>query len=697
MNIILPKEKCMCLNLLRYVDIPESLFRNGWKSNHSIDVQSSSHILRVHIVTSNSQCHYRMTSQFESVEIPPMLTLQVDNKLIIDGGHECKHLMYGIWSRLCIIRLLTQHQYQNVTVDLQFTGQSDPRCHVFAVSVFDEGASLKLFEYSKEFPLADTITKFEGKEIPLTNHADPILLRDESCQTGLKSYVSTTNSILLVVYLEHSYIHWDNLTLKVISKTTSCQAFTQFPLEPGFLMRMIENNSYHVDKMMDVGHFDSRYYYSAGMLLRVAAYTSNHDTYGMGIYLKSVKLTYFKLATSSDIFLVVQKNTNQCIVYQYIHNIYYNTWLNTPERVIILTVVKDHASVNKMSGNVMTVQFHIVYALLNNRTSNSSVKKKSGTWEYILAHNQFVNYTRFLEEFTIEKKTLLFQITMFPGVESCNNITEWYNGVNNNSLMWPAMSSLQYRSIYQCYSYSGAMSYLDCAQSPIVEYFHEMLTHTIDCMHFLIDDSFTTLYWLPIPYNNRAIWIIYANFCLPLSTVDEISVTRASTTTVTVLSWMGPPDIEIGYFGNPLIQSPTTVNISRKFLISEAHSMCPIEVTISKYTSTSIYNMQSSLFWNEEDYVLMPQMTNLSWNDANRRCHEQGMEILEPYADTEEKFIVNLILKNNHNINIPLPIFYGPTMRKVNLDRHFGHPILCMAICNTYESFTHNINIVRVS
>ena len=620
-------------------------------------------------VLKNTRCLYNLTAHFETVDIPPIKTLLIAHAEILHMERECEQLMKGAWKRMCIIRLMAANRYLNVSWNMRFTGQSNPRCHSHAVSIFDEGETLRFFKYPYE-PMTDpSVTKYREGGMALTKHANPIFLRDEACRTMRNNYISTTNAVLLVIYIDPYYFNWRDLDVTIAVQLTDCQAFTQFPLEQGFLMQMVEQNSSNIDTVFQHGrtlNIMSGHYYAA-MLLRFASHAQKrYNASGMGVYLKNIRITYHNVDRADAFHVVFHKKQERCVVYQYVHNIYYNTWSNTPDNYIQLSVVADDDNVGKVRySDIIKFQIEIVHTWFHNITrqhllSTSRIQAENAS-EFLLLHRANVNYSNSLSDLKIPKGKVLFNVIMFSTADMCNgNISAWYNSITNGSIVWLDLAALPHRTLSKCYQHAS----LQCSGADVADPTAIMILHTIDCLHFVVDIISTTHYWLVIPYNNRDILIASNTSCLPVFSEVEISLTRTGTN-VTTLSWRRPPNMKIGYFGNPQQISVTIVNISRKIRVYKTEPQCQIQLKTSKTEKKNIYN-DRLMFWKEDYYELMPSLSNLSWNDAAGICRKLGWSLFEPHTVTEEMTVVNRYLLKNSDADIPLPMFYGAPVIKVS-------------------------------
>ena len=621
-------------------------------------------------VLKNTRCLYNLTAQFETVDIPPIKTLLIAHAEILHMERECEQLIKGAWKRLCIIRLMAANRYLNVSWNMRFTGQSNPRCHSHAVSIFDKGETLRLFNYPQEHISTDPkAIIFQEGGMALTKHVNPIFLRDESCRTIGSNYISTTNAVLFVIYIDPYYVNWRDLDVTIAVQLTDCQAFTQFPLEQGFLMRMIEQNSSNIDPVFQPGrtfNILSGHYYAAWLLRTASIEKDRYKASGMGVYLKNIKITYHNVDRTDAFHVVFHKKQERCVMYQYVHNIYYNTWSNTPDNYIQLSVVADDDNVGKVRySDIIKFQVAIVHTWFHNISSQHLLPnlriQETNASKFILLHRPNVNYSNSLSDLEIHKGKVLFNVMMFSTADMCNgNISAWYNSITNGSIVWLDLAALPHSTLAKCYQHAQ----LQCSGADVADPTAIMILHTIDCLHFVIDIISTTHYWLVIPYSNRDILIASNTSCLPVFSEVEISLTRTGTN-VTTLLWRRPPNMKIGYFGNPHQISVTIVNISRKIQVFKTEPQCQIQLKTSKTEKKNIYNNRL-MFWKKEYYELMPSLSNFSWNDAAGICRKLGWSLFEPHTVAEEMTVVNQYLIKNSNADIPLPMFYGAPVMTVS-------------------------------
>ena len=611
----------------------------------------------------NNFCFVALGAHLESVDVKPMKTLAVhDNPVAVHVVTECLHLMEVTHKKLCIIKLTAAELYLNVTLQLQYNGQSEPRCHQFSVSVFDLGETLRFFDFPKGYQFYEKPpdVKFEGQEIPLSRHANPLFLRAEVCQQKDLRYVSTSNSVLIVMYF--GFHQMKNLNLTIIARETACQAFTQFPLQRGFRQRLIENHTISEEPIVDMRDMDS----SDQDALTIGLRLGTPIIYGIVLYLKTARITYYQLKSVNDRYNVyIVKKKQCCFVYQYAHNIYYSTWMGAYHKHIRLSIVDDEPSALRLTGHLISLQPHFTYIWIDNETTEYGFSATEKLDYTLITFQNNVNYTLQLTEVGIHRKQYLFDLICFMQSDQCRDI------INLNlsypiTLPWRHLARYKVELLYKCYQEERYHRSL-CMKENLSELARSMVSHTISCLDFVLRPIRNVFYWFSVPYHNRVIQMAYSNNCRPLTFNDEISVTKDLPTTVT-LTWNRLPSTEIGYFGNPMKNtnlSATILRIRRTLLTNSTGFGCSIQVTIGKTVSHSILN-KSNVAWKNNTYMKVPPMGSLSWNDAERLCKERGLEMFRPFSYAEEKFVVGILLSASV-FSIPNMMFYGPTLKMVSL------------------------------
>ena len=628
-------------------------FINTKRSIRQLILTSTAHIMRIHLVLKKSSCRIRLVTHYISVDIDPIKTLYVDSSLVVKIESECSNSMKNIgYNSLCLIRLATLRGYLSTTMNLNYYGQSAPRCHSFAVSVFDQAKTLKFFDYPKangaDFLRKRPIVKFEeGQEIPLTVHANPLFLREEVCQTREVRYVSTTNSVILIVYINHLHINSTNFNITVTTRQTDCQAFTQFPLEFGFVKRLIENDTYSVEPTLQLANFDHSFIHYV-----VLALGNYHHIFGVGVYLRNAQVTYYKEYNDLDIFVVVvRKVRDRCFVYQYIHDIYYNTWRNKPKYYISLTITSGVRYPSEIrSINALPIYVHVTDKWLDNKTDDFN-NSNTGIRSNIFLHLQNrVTHTRLWSSIVIKKHQCMVELTYSSlSDDRCSNISNWYTDLNKNKL-WHHLPAKTIEFMYSCYRFGTSL--INCVDPSIATYVDSMREHTLNCMNFLITPVSFLHYWLIVPYNNRALLMSYTKGCSLVDVSDMVTVSR-EIPSILALQWGKLPNIEIGYFGNPMYQTALILQIQRTLVSVKYSYLCSIIVNVSTTVSKTIKTYDEEL---NDKYVLMPSNVPLSWTEAEKICHGKEFAMFEPNNIHEEKYVLASVLKKVPS-NIPIPIF----------------------------------------
>ena len=630
-------------------------------------MKSQTHMLRVHFrsrTTEMKNCN--ITVHIVSNDIAPMVTVEVTNhSIIIESEGECHPYMMNknaSDSRLCILRLTALDWYLNVTMNLNFAGQSAPRCHAFAASVFDEGQTMRFFEFNNDKRLYDfgkaEIVKFEGDEIPLTNHKNPVFLRHELCQSRSIRYVSTTNTVLLVVYLDSSAVSWSDVNLHLFVTKTKCQAFTQFPLSHNFKKQLVENNTYSEVPLFRIGDVDTDIYHYAALAL-----TKPHaDIYGIAIYLRNSQVTYYKGKIGSEFSVIVRKNIQYCFIYQYIHDIYYNNWLNNLSYYISLTIVDSHNIHTKFTSSVIPVYLSRTHTWLDNR----SKEFRYPVWTLVQNAFQYlknnIKHNRHWYGLRIYQKQFFIELTCPTQFQQCLDIAGWYN-VSSRVILWHDVSFVNLTMIRKCYTFGSIVTNMcDTADPAYGVYMKPILAHNLECEMFSVTPISNIHYWFVTPLYNRVILISYVNSCMSIPYTDKVTVTRLFPIPTT-LTWQGLPNIEIGHSGNPLIAAPTIINIHRTMSPFEKYKhINSIQIDISSPPSLS---MASKWILRNNSYTIIKSSGKLSWKEAEHSCRSQNLDIYDTLADAEEKIIVWLLLERRI-MTIPIAIFTGPTLSTVS-------------------------------
>ena len=631
-----------------------------------LNVRSSVHMVRIHYLDKlASDCRFKLSVHFESVDMEPLRTISVVNSsLLIDIENECSGELRGVKERVCILQLTTDDWYLNVTLQLQYDGQSDPRCHKLAVSVFDLGESLRMTDY----PLASVYFQssnngYVKEEFPLTDHANPIFLRDEICSTRSLRYVSTTNSVLFIIFLDQTSVSWNDFNLSVVAYKTHCQAFSQFPLQYKFKKRIMERNSYwtkwriQTDKDEFYRPFD---YYAS---LRLELSEDDSVNYGFGLYLRNAQVTYTNLGTNDPYLVTIRKHSNRCFVYQYIHNIYYNTWLNKSNFYISVSTINNEITVGRLTRSLITFYLHISHMWVDNKTLGFRLPKEKPKTvpAFSLLNNNAINVEQW-DKINIYKNHLLAEITCFPQEQNCRNISNNYISVPYQ-LDWHIFLPNKLKMLYHCYRFGTLIFPLCLSVSSEVKW---MNIHSVNCLTSLIAPLDTIKYWFTLPYNNKAIHLSYVNDCKPTTYVDHIAVTRIVPHAFTI-KWKMLPTLSIAYFGNPVSHSFTIIDIqrTRKPLISK--QACAIIINVSAVPINNRYyktKQQKFTSLDHSTYVIMNTTKPLTWNSANLICQQNAFTMFKPHSDLLEKHIVASVLEKTPT-NIPVAIFSGAILGEV--------------------------------
>ena len=626
-------------------------------------MQSTSHMLHFHSTTANATgCKINLKISIKSVDIAPKTTITIDRSAnIINTESICSHIRNYSQNRVCKIKLTTPKNYLNVTTHLDFLGQSAPRCHQFAVSVFDHGQTVTFFNYTtdedntflyKSNQQLPSVT-FNEHNIPLTEHSNPIFLRHETCEPRSQRYVSTTNTVILAVFLDTSYVDWKDINLQVVAHETTCQAFTQFPLQHRFRKRLVESNTVVSDPLVSLDDIDIDFDMFASRMLSASDDTSL--MYGIGIYLRKAQVTYLAHTHEDGEFLVVvRKQRAHCFVYQYIHDIYYNNWRDRTDYYISLSIYEEDHNNNKLSSGLISLYFYRspIYIWRDNTAdqheniSDILIHLQSNTihrmrWTHFKLHRQY-----------------LIEATCFSQTEQCENFSAWYGNTTKTQIPWNNIPSHDIKTMLYCYKH-GSVHLTGCKNNRT--YVHLMTGNTVNCLKIFIAPKVDIHYWFIIPLNNRVILMSYNNQCIPTLYSDKVWFTKIYPD-VTTLSWDVLPNIEIGYFGNPLFESPLIIDINRTMHSVKAKQLCSVDVEVSSAASISMYDR-----WNlvDDTYIIMNATGPMSWNQAEEACHDLGLEMIELSNDASEKIFLSVLLEKKI-MSLPVAIFMAPTITKVS-------------------------------
>ena len=628
-------------------------------------------MVRIHYLDKlASDCRFKLSVHFESVDMEPLRTISVVNSsLLIDIENECSGELRGVKERVCILQLTTDDWYLNVTLQMQYDGQSDPRCHKLAVSVFDLGESLRMTDY----PLPRTY--FQGpdsgymkEEFPLTDHANPIFLRDEICSTRSVRYVSTTNSVLLIIFLDQTSVSWNDFNLSVVAYKTHCQAFTQFPLQYKFKKRIMESYSYWKKWKISVtewGQYHKPWDYYGSLNLMMSDNTSGY--FGVGLYLRNAQVTYATGEKDEVLLVTIRKQSNRCFVYQYIHDIYYNTWLNKSNLYISTSTINNEITPGRLTRSLITFHLHILYMWVDNKTLGYRVSKENSSDsnminEFSVLKNNAINMHQW-ERIRIYNHHLLAEFTCFPqAVKQCQRDSS-NNEDSSLYLDWHKLSPNRIERLYVCYKV-GILTLSFCLK--LLDEITWMNFHSVNCLISLIAPLNTIKYRFILPYNNKAIHLSYVNDCKPTTYVDHIAVTRIVPHAFTI-TWKTIPSLSIAYFGNPVSESFTIIDIQRTRNPLISKQACTIIINVS---AVSINNRPFRVEQpgvtplDHSTYVIMNTIKPLTWNSANQICKQNALTMFEPHSDLLEKHILASVLVKT-STSIPVAIFSGANLREV--------------------------------
>ena len=623
-------------------------------------MESTAHIMRLHFhISTILGCGYSLSVRCLSIDIVNVKTIPIINfSHSIDSESECVSIMRKPFDRICILRLTTVDWYLNVTMQLNFSGQSAPRCNTFAASVFDQGETLSFFEY-QEIPSFYKVDKalfvqYEGDAIPLTDHSNPLFLRDELCESRTIRYVSTTHAVLLVVYLDAHNVRWDDIQLQVMACQTRCQAFTQFPLEDQYRNRVIENNTVTEELLFQLDNMEHTFNHVASLVLAITE--DVRVIYGIGFYLRNAQVTYYRRPGAEFFQLVILKHPSSCFVYQYIHDIYYNNWLMRPDYYINLMISEKLGIHGTLASSFIHLHIYRSEIWLDDKTENYKFSKK---YRKLAKLENNAHHIQRWTDLKLYGHDFLVELICFPQGEECHNVSSWYKK-SSVVIPWHHLDLKTVKQLTYCFQH-GSVLIEKCMKSMEGNmYLNLLLDHVIMCLTFSFTSPPRIHYWFAILLHNRALVMSYTNQCIPISYSDQVSITRVIPAPTTI-SWDQLPDIEIGHSGNPLFESPVIINIYRTLLSVKHVSLCTVNTELSAtpmLSLTKVFTPRQNVFRTLDTTGL------LSWAGASALCNKQSLGVVEPASDVEERLIIAMLLRNQP-ISIPIPIFIGPRVSQV--------------------------------